>query len=437
MSEDRVSVVGLGYVGLPLACRLAESGLDVLGMDMDRDRIKAISEGRNPLRGDEPGLSDLLSDVVSEGRLKATDEFSMLSDVSGIFVCVNTPMDDDKKPLLAPLEQAIRDVGRNMSQDTLVSVESTIPPGTMEGMVLPFLERESGMKAGRDFSLVHCPERVMPGRLLLNMRTYDRGMGGLDEDSLSKGREYYSRIVEADIHGTDLKSAEISKTVENAYRDVQIAFANEVALACEQLGADVFVVRRLVNTSPFRDMHYPGSGVGGHCIPKDPWLLVSSVSRESMGLITTARGINDGMPLHLVKLIRETIEEASVNWRPRIAILGLGFLKDSGDLRNSPAIPVIEALKAEADLIVHDPYVEEWDTAPLTSDLKGALSGADCAVFVTDHSVYQTIMLSTMASLMRTRIIVDGRNLFDAEKCERAGFLYAGIGKGKGGRLPL
>jgi UDP-N-acetyl-D-mannosaminuronic acid dehydrogenase len=431
MSRNVVSVVELGYVGLPLACSLAREGLMVNGMDLDRNRVDAINRGMSPLRGEEPGLPELLSEVVSNDMMAATDDPSILREAEAIFVCVNTPMDESKRPMLGSLEGAIRDIGRNLSGDPLVSVESTIPPGTMDGLVLPVLEEESGLCGGRDFSLVHCPERVMPGRLLLNMSTYQRVLGGLDVRSLERGRSYYSRLVEAEIHETDLISAEISKTVENAYRDVQIAFANEVAMACERLGANVFEIRRLVNTSPFRDMHYPGSGVGGHCIPKDPWLLVSSVQGENMDLIPTARSVNDGMPMHLANMAMETIRESGIEGTPRISIMGLGFLKDSGDVRNSPTIQVVKALHDRADLIIHDPFVDEWGGVPLTGDIEEALSGSDCAVFVTDHSAYQTLMLPHMASLMRNRIIVDGRNLFDGDKCQRAGFIYSGVGKGR------
>lgn len=432
MSEDTVSVVGLGYVGLPLACKLAENGLKVIGIDKDETRVSYIQTGKNPLKGKEPGLDDLLARVVSSALLSASTDPSLIFDADAVFVCVNTPMDTERRPNLKPLESAIRDIGRNMSDGTLVSIESTIPPGTMDGMVLPILEEESGLEAGKDFSLVHCPERVMPGRLLLNMRTYQRTLGGLDEESIQRARTYYSRLVNADIHETDMLSAEITKTVENTYRDVQIAFANEVALACEELGADAFKIRELVNTSPFRDMHYPGSGVGGHCIPKDPWLLVSSVSKDTTCLIPNARKINDRMPIHLAQLARMAMAEAGVDHKgARVTILGLGFLRDSGDTRNSPAKPIIDEFVEDADVVVHDPYAEEAYRAPLTKKLEESLEGSDCAIFVTDHSVYKKLTLDFMSSKMRTRVIVDGRNLFDGEKCEKAGFHYFAIGKGR------
>ncbi|NYT14479.1 MAG: nucleotide sugar dehydrogenase [Methanomassiliicoccales archaeon] len=432
MNEDTVSVVGLGYVGLPLACKLAESGVKVIGIDKDEIRVSHIHAGRNPLKGEEPGLDELLERVVSLGLLTASNNTSAISGTDAVFVCVNTPMEEKRKPNLEPLENAIRDIGRNMANGTLISIESTIPPGTMDGMVLPILEEESGLKAGKDFLLVHCPERVMPGRLLLNMSTYQRTLGGLDEESIKKARAYYSRLVDAEIHETDMLSAEITKTVENAYRDVQIAFANEIALACEELGADAFEIRKLVNTSPFRDMHYPGSGVGGHCIPKDPWLLVSSVSKDTTDLIPVARKINDMMPIHLAQLARIAMAEAGVDIEgARVTILGLGFLKDSGDTRNSPAKPIIDEFIEDSDVVVHDPYANEEYRAPLTKKLDEALDGSDCAIFVTDHTIYETLTLDFISSRMRTKVIVDGRDLFDAEMCENAGFYYSGIGKGR------
>ena len=432
MKADTVSVVGLGYVGLSLACKLAEIGLKVIGIDKDETRVSFIQAGRNPLKGKEPGLEELLTRVVFSGFLTTSTDPSAIFEADAVFVCVNTPMDEERRPDLKTLENALRDIGKNMNEGTLVSIESTIPPGTMNGMVLPILEEESCLKAGKDFFLVHCPERVMPGRLLLNMSIYQRTLGGLDEESIKKARTYYSRLVSAEIHETDMLSAEITKTVENAYRDVQIAFANEVALACEELGADVFEIRRLVNTSPFRNMHYPGSGVGGHCIPKDSWLLISSVSKDTTCLIPKARKINDRMPMHLAQLARTAMREADVDFEgARVTILGLGFLKDSGDTRNSPAKPIIDEFIKDTDVVVHDPYAEETYRATLTKKLEDALDGSDCAIFVTDHSVYETLTLEFMASRMRNKIIVDGRNLFDAEKCKRAGFFYSGIGKGR------
>ncbi len=432
MVKKRVSVIGLGYVGLPVACAFAESGHPTIGIDVDRERVELVNKGVSPFSGNEPRLTELLSRLVEEGGLTATVDPSACSKAEAIFICVDTPIDDSKNPVLDQLIAAVSTAGRNMKKGALVSIESTIPPGTMRGKVIPILEKESGMEAGKGFSVVHCPERVMPGLLLSNIRTYDRVIGCLDETSFRKGRAFYSSIMKGKLHPTDLVSAEIVKTIENTYRDVQIAFANEIALACEELGADAFEIRRLVNTCPYRDMHVPGAGVGGHCLPKDPWLFASSLTESSTNMIETARAINDSMPEHLAELAEEALDEAGRRLAgSRIAIFGLAFLRDSGDMRNSPAMVVIDRLAGESELIVHDPFVEKGYKAPLTRDIDEALKGSDCAVFVTDHTAYSSLNLKRMAGLMRTKTIVDGRNIFESSKCRRHGFVYRGIGKGK------
>ncbi len=212
MASEKVAVVGLGYVGLPLACVLAESGFFTIGVDIDIDRVSKINNGDCPIAGDEPGLNGLLLRTVSEGRLKAVSKMEEARSASAFFVCVDTPIDEDHKPKLEQLRAALVSVGNVIQRGCLISIESTLPPGTMENIVLPILEERSGLKAGIDFSLVHCPERVMPGKLLQNMRGVERVLGGLDEESIRKGAYYYSKVVQAEIHPTDLPCAEISKT---------------------------------------------------------------------------------------------------------------------------------------------------------------------------------------------------------------------------------
>ena len=309
-------------------------------------------------------------------------------------------------------------------------MESTVAPGTMLGVVAKTLVRESGLRLGQDFKLAHCPERVMPGRLLYNITTYDRVVGALDKQTAQRAKAIYSKLTKGKLHTTDLTTAEIVKTAENAYRDVQIAFANEVALISEKLGADAYEVRRLVNTCPFRDMHMPGAGVGGHCLPKDPWLLVQSGKASSPRLIPTARAVNDSMPFHVVDLAVGALSAAGRSVEDSvIAVMGASFLQDSGDPRNSPSIPVIESLKCAKELRVHDPYLEEIAGVRTMKDTRKALTGADLAIFMVSHKAYKKLTPATLKKLMRTPIVVDGRNLFDAEKMHRAGMIYRGVGK--------
>lgn len=423
-------MVGLGYVGLPLACSFASTGLKTIGYDIVAAKTEKIDAGINPIEGDEPGLSELLKDVHSKGLLHASTDPATLKEANAIFVCVDSPVDENKEPNLKYLRSAVGTISKNMKKGALLSIESTIPPGTMENLVIPAVRDERGLEPGRDYLLVHCPERVMPGRLLRNIKEYDRVLGAYDEASAKVAKEYYERIVEGKMHVTTLVNAEITKTAENAYRDVQIAFANEVALLCEELGADVFEVRRLVNTCPFRDMHIPGSGVGGYCLPKDPWLLLSSAKNARKEVIPAARRVNEYMPVHMTELVRKALAERRVEGRAKVAIMGLSFLRDSDDVRNSPSLVIIDLLREEHELIVHDPFVRTPYKVEMVRDIGSALKGADCAVFVTDHSCYQGIDLERMKGLMRTPIIVDGRNIFNAAHCRALGFTYRGVGKG-------
>ena len=434
MNLERVVVVGAGYVGLPVACAFAGAGLRTYALDIIPERVKIINEGRSPIVGDEPGLEELLSQVVKEEMLTATTNYSVISRADFIVVCVDTPIDTStKEPRLNILEGAVRSVGKNLESGTLISIESTLPPLTMGNIVIPILEEESGLAAGKDFSIIHCPERVMPGRLLSNLANYDRVLGGFDDQSISRGIELYSRIIKGTIHSTDLLSAEMAKTLENAYRDVQIAFANEVALACEELGADAFEVRRLVNTCPFRDMHIPGAGVGGHCLPKDSWLFASSLKAIMPKIIATAREVNEYMPMHMTELIKRGLDEADVEFESaKVAIMGLAFLRDSDDTRNSPALTIIDILHDKVkEIIVHDPKVQKKYKVKMIREMEEALIDADCMVVVTDHSCYDGLDLDHIKNIMRTPIMVDGRNVLDADEVRSKGFRYLGVGKGK------
>jgi len=305
-----------------------------------------------------------------------------------------------------------------------------------------------------------------------------RVVGGIDEESTRRAVELYRHIVKKEITPTDVLTAEMAKVVENAYRDVNIAFANEVALACERMGVNVYEVRELINARHDRHMHLPGAGVGGHCLPKDPWLLKYGVETygdsnfefriSDFGLISLAREINDSMPLHMVELIEDALAEAG---RPlagaKVAVLGVAYLENSDDTRNTPAVPLIrELLTRGAEVVAHDPYVRdddwrmansEWQEAPLVRDLSEALRGADAAVIVTRHKEYVDWANQTMAEWtdnpksairnpqfeirnpksaiqgMRTPVLVDGRDVFDGEICERNGIIYRGVGKGEYG----
>lgn len=446
-----VAVIGMGYVGIAVAVKSAQTGHDVVGIDIIEEKIDKINRGVYPIKGEEPHIPTLLKSVVESGNLRASMDFSELNDRDVIVVCVQTPYDyKNMRPNYEYLKSALLNIGRNMKKGVLVSVESTIAPTTMDKIVKPILEKESNMVAGEDFYLVHCPERVMPGRLLYNLENYGRVIGAINEISGKVARKFYSTIVRGDLDITDMITAEIVKTVENTYRDVQIAFANEIALICERLGANVFEVRKFVNKVVFRDLHIPGAGVGGHCLPKDPLLLLYPVKGLAR-MVSLAREINNYMPVHVYDLLHYALKLKGVRRgrRLKVAILGASYLSGSDDTRNSPTSILMHKLKYDArgykfDILVHDPYApvlfvpkrlpmddvtKEGEYIKPEKDLRKVVNGADVLILMTAHSEYESHPLDYFKRYMRGNILVDGRNVWDDNIAREKGFLYVGIGK--------
>jgi UDP-N-acetyl-D-mannosaminuronic acid dehydrogenase len=428
--EIALAVVGLGYVGLPVACRFAQAGFPVVGLERDPEKVARIRQGQSPIGGKEPGLAELLGEVLRAGRLQVGSDYAAARAARAVLIAVETPVDEaTHRPAYAALRAALETLGPHLSPGTLVVVESTIAPGTMSGLVQPLLERASGLRAGKELYLAHCPERVTPGRLLHNLEHMPRVVGGMTPEATALAMALYRHIVRGDLDGTDALTAEIVKTAENAYRDVQIAFANEVALLCESLGADVWRVRELVNKCPYRDMHLPGAGVGGHCLPKDPWLLLANAPEGFPArLIPAARAVNDGMPLHIAELVVEGLRAAGKEVRgARVAVLGYAFLENSDDTRNSPSAVLVRRLhELGAEVVVHDPYVPGYQ-----GDIGERLLGCDVAVVMVRHEEYLRLEPREVAAwLAQPPVVVDGRNVFSRDAAE---WIYRGVGKPKGG----
>jgi UDP-N-acetyl-D-mannosaminuronic acid dehydrogenase len=422
-----VVVLGLGYVGLPVACLFADGGFAVTGLDIDQDKVAAINRGECPIKGREPGLPELVRRVVEEGQLRATTSYEACREAQVVLIAVETPVDPEtRKPRYDALHGALSDLRRHLSPGAMVIIESTIAPGTMSGLVQPILEEASGLRVGEDFYLVNCPERVMPGRLLHNLRHMHRVVGGMSPEAADLAVRFYRHVVAADLDPVDSLTAELVKTMENAYRDVQIAFANEMALLCEDLGADVWQVRELVNKSPHRDMHFPGAGVGGHCIPKDPWLLIANASDGfEPRLIPNARAVNDEMPHHVVHLTTEALAEVGVEVaEARVAVLGYAYLENSDDTRNSPSEALVGQLEElGAEVLIHDPWVAEYQ-----GDLEERVQGADALVVMVAHDAYRVIDFDSLRSLVAYPLLVDGRRLFSVGQVSSAGWVYRGLG---------
>lgn len=455
MKNAPVAVIGMGYVGIPAAVMLADAGFDVTGIQRRSARsgwkIDCLNQGKCPIGGNEPELPEMIKRVVDAGRFRVTDDYAALKHSRIILLDIQTPTNADHVPEYESLSEACRQVGRYLSPGKLVIIESTVAPGTTRNLVEPILLRESKLQAGlpEGFGLCFSYERVMVGRLIHNIREYPKIVGGIDEESARIAAEMYGAIVRGGVHCTDIITAEISKTVENAYRDVQIGFANEVALLCESLGADVNEVRKFVNglpndpsaphANPVRNMHFPGAGVGGHCLPKDSWLLLYGSDTYApiqqscpVSVLKDARNINDWMPVHMAGLVEDALKEIGKPLKgAQVGVLGYAFLENSDDARNTPTLCLVEELERRgAACRIHDPYVKRDGVRPIEGDLQAVLRGCDAVVLMTKHDDYAAITPDSLASLVGAKVLVDGRGLFDAKKFLAAGFTYRGIGRG-------
>ena len=420
--EITVGVIGLGYVGVPVAAVVADAGFRVVGVDVQKARVETLRSGRNPLGGDEPGLDDLVARVIAAGKLQATTDHAGLAAADVILICVETPVDADHRPRYESLRAAVRSAAPHLKPGAVVIVESTTSPGTLRNVVKPLLQ--AGARS--QWHLGNCPERVMPGRLLTQLRGMLRVIGADSPEVAEVMVAFYRTFIDADLDVTDSLTAELVKTAENAYRDVNIAFANELAIVCERAGGDVWKVRELVNKAPTRHVLLPGAGVGGHCIPKDSWLLAAPLGEDAgQSLLATSRRINDGMPAHVADLVLEMLAEAGLPAQgARVTVLGYAYLEESDDTRNSPTATLIPLLSgAGCQVVVHDAFVEEYQ-----GDVMSVLHGADCAVLMVAHSEYRSLDLQAMAGAMNHRLLVDGRNVFAAKKLDQAGFTQRLIG---------
>ncbi|MGQ4911802.1 MAG: nucleotide sugar dehydrogenase [Candidatus Thorarchaeota archaeon] len=439
----KITVIGMGYVGIPAAALLADvDGFQVTGLQRRSKRsgwkIEHLNAGKSPFEGDEPGLDELIARVVKKGSFRVTDDVEVLRESDVILIDVQTPTDANHIPQYQSLKEVSKQIGERITKGTLVVVESTVAPGTTQNIVQKIIEEHSGLKGGEDFHLAFAYERVMPGKLVHNIVNLPRIVGGITPRCAEMALDIYSKIVKANIHTTDVLTAELSKTIENAYRDVNIAFANEMALVCESLGVNVYEIVDLVNELPSRMMHIPGAGVGGHCLPKDTWLLrygLNEYGSQKMEprFITLAREINNHMPVHMAYLIEDALEARGVKIHDAtVTILGIAYLENADDTRNSPAAALISALEAKgAKVVLHDPYVREWDLGPhdIERDLTKAAEGSDCLALVTKHRDYNDLDFESLKKTMRTPTLVDGRNLYDEREVTAAGFEYRAIGK--------
>lgn len=428
-----VAVFGLGHVGLPTATLIAEAGFQVIGVDLNSKIVEAISKGHISIT--EPMLCDLTRQVIKRGLLKATSDSNVaVKEADILIICVPTPIKEDKKPDLSYVKASCKTIAHNLSEGKLIIVESTLPPKTTKASIAPILEESNGLRCGLDFWLAYCPERIIIGKALREFAENDRIVGGYDAESAEVVAEFIKTFAKGNIHITDATTAEVAKLAENTFRDINIAFANQLSLICEQVGVDVLETIILANTHPRVNIHMPGPGVGGPCIPKDPYLLLHSSKHADHDIIKTARQINDYMPKHIIKLILQTLKNAEKDVKSsRIAVLGTAYKGDISDSRLTPSEPIIhELIHLGAEATVYDPYCNESFGAKRASSLHEAVKGADCLVTITDHTEFKNLNLQEIKALMNNKpVIIDGKRIVNPYEAEKLGFTFHGVGFGK------
>ncbi|MHB8584804.1 MAG: nucleotide sugar dehydrogenase [Thermoplasmatota archaeon] len=436
LDPDGVAVVGLGYVGLPTAIAMAKAGFHVRGVDLNARVIRLLRDARSPI---PDSCSDAeIAGVMETGRFESSQKASDgIPGASLVVVCVPTPVDDDHQPDLGPLEGASAAIGRSLSVGSVVSFESTTFPGCTEEVCIPILEAESGLHAGRDFGVAYCPERLCPGDSAHGPQSVTRVLGALDGRSYRIAHAFYSRGIGVPIHKTsNIRTAEASKVLENVQRDVNIALINEFALACPSLGLDVQeVIAAAATKFNFLPLQ-PGPGVGGHCIPVDPYYLINAIRRGGVEprMMVTARLVNDATTQEVANATLDGLGPQARLGRVRIALLGLAFKGGIEDCRESPSLALLQRFRHEGVLVsIHDPRVEPATARRLTgldsTPLRDTVRRADAIVLATDHPEFRTIDWAAVAAVAAPKaLVVDARRLVEPSTVRNAGLRYWGIG---------
>jgi UDP-N-acetyl-D-glucosamine dehydrogenase len=424
MNKDRnthaVAVIGLGYVGLPLALLINKSGYDVIGIDKDKLRLEQIKNGISPITDESVSLD------LKSLTLNATDNYSVLKQVEIIIICVPTPINKDFSPDYSFIISTSKSISKSLKKNHLIIVESTVNPGTIEDIIIPILEEGSKLKAGIDFHISHVPERINPGDKVWNVNNIPRVVGAINSKSLKKTMIFYESIINAKLFPLNsLKEAEAVKVVENCFRDINIAFVNELAMSFSHLGINLPNVLEGASTKPFSFLsHYPGCGVGGHCIPVDPYYLISYAKKNgfSYEFLLSARKINNEMPKFTVDQLMQSLKEIGLNKNKiKVCVLGLTYKQNINDIRESPSYKILDILKAKGiSTCTYDPFITN-------GSLDTILNNAQAVIIATAHDEFVSIEPEYFIK-KGVRIIVDGRNCLDYNKYKKSEILYKGIG---------
>ena len=434
MKFQKVCILGLGYIGLPTASMFAAHGVQVLGVDTNPQIIETLQAGRIHIH--EPGLREAMQSALASNNLSLA---ASPQPADAFIIAVPTPFFEHelgeyngqsyKKADMRAVISAARAIVPHLRRGSLVVLESTSPPRTTVDLLVPILE-ESGLKAGTDFDVAYSPERVLPGQILRELVENARVIGGITPQSAQAGYELYATFVRGQIHKTDATSAEMVKLMENTYRDVNIAIANEFSRLAERFGVDVWEAIRLASLHPRVKILNPGPGVGGHCISVDPWFFVESAP-DLTPLILHARQVNDSQPHFVLDLVKKALGPLAGK---KIAALGLAYKPDVDDLRESPAVEVIHLLSAEGALVkAFEPFKPEAalpgvDAAP---SLELALQDADALLLLVNHTQFKQLTPLALQTLTPARVLIDTVNNWEVSACAAAGFSLFRLGVGK------
>ncbi|MBI4451990.1 nucleotide sugar dehydrogenase [Candidatus Woesearchaeota archaeon] len=423
-----ITIVGLGYVGLPLACLCAEKGHKVYGFDVDKSKIDSVNKNESPIE-DEYVAGKLRS---LKNKIRATTDPKECIPVSDVvIVCVPTPVDRNNSPDLTAVMNSVSTVSKFIRQGALLVIESTIYPGTIEEVVLPILQKEKFNIQKNDLLVAHCPERIDPGNKKWTIEMLPRVVGGITKEATQAAADFYRGILNANVlELSSVKAAEATKIMENTFRDINIAFVNEMAQSFDKAGIDILEVIKGASTKPFAFMpHYPGSGVGGHCISQDPYYMIEKGRQFGFNheFLKLAREINNNMPHYTVELLENELKKLKKAIKgAKVGVLGIAYKANVDDVRESPAYEVINILKTRgADVFVFDPHVQKESNV---RDLDELLNKSDYLVLVTDHKEFKSMDLEKLKK-HKILVVIDGRNCLDKEKIKSMGIAYHGIGR--------
>lgn len=417
-------VVGLGYVGLPLALLAREKGWQVTGLDVDSEKVSHINAGISPL------ADKAIATALKKYPLVAISDPAAVNDAEIIVIAVPTPVTKKNLPDLQPLISVVESILPHLCDDQVLIVESTINPGVMDEVVMPIIHKRPNLK----IHLAHCPERINPADSKWSVRNIPRVIGGYTPAGVQRAKAFYDSVIEAPIMVMgNVREAEAVKIMENTFRDVNIAFINEMARSFDALGIDIMNVIAGAKTKPFAFMaHYPGNGVGGHCISVDPYYMIEKGRQVGFDheFLKLARQINDGMPEYTVTRLEAGLKKLNLSLvGTPVALLGLAYKRNVADLRESPALEVLDLLKkAGVKVRVHDPFLPEKSTV---KDLSTALADAAAIMLATDHDSLVKKLTPAILKKAGIKLVVDGKNALDADGIAKVGIAYYGIGRSR------